>query len=518
MKQPPLPPEDKPPAGLSEASLSYLSGRGIPGGVAKAAGLVNREHMGVTYIGFPYLDEKGEVQAYKYRSAGEKKFFCKGAPSSFFMQPQSTFSGTLIITEGEIDALSCIQAGLSAMSVPNGAPSRVTEGKVDPSEDGKFRYVWGAKDLFKSADKVVLLTDADIPGQALAEELARRIGKGKCWRVDMPADCKDANDVLVKLGAQALRDLISSAQPWPIEGVYDALHYQAQLSNLFHNKFPPGHSTGYSSIDELYTVVPGHLCLVTGSPGSGKTAWLNQIMVNMATQLNWRFAVQSTEIDPATHIAMLCAIKTGKPFFSPPFNPTPKMTEDEFNQALDWVNNHFTFLEADGSPDIEGTLERLELAVMRFGCRGVVIDPASYLRSRASASLDVDSTGFMLEDFKRFAVQSECAVWLVAHPKKPLMNGDAPTGYSVSGSAHWFNRPDMGITIHRPKEDRSITEVHVWKVRYGWTGKEGRAELFFDVPTGVYSEQPQLPMNRQVVYSAYSPSERTALDDFLSEF
>jgi twinkle protein len=64
--------------------------------------------------------------------------------------------------------------------VPSGAPIKVADGKVLPSEDKKFSYVWNAREIIESAPYIVLATDQDTAGQALAEELARRIGKDKC--------------------------------------------------------------------------------------------------------------------------------------------------------------------------------------------------------------------------------------------------------------------------------------------------------------------------------------------------
>ena len=71
--------------------------------------------------------------------------------------------------------------------------------------------------------------------RALAEELARRIGKSKCFTVDFPEDCKDANDVLLKHGKATLCNIIDAAEGWPIAGLFDAEHYADQVRNLYEN-------------------------------------------------------------------------------------------------------------------------------------------------------------------------------------------------------------------------------------------------------------------------------------------
>jgi len=507
-------------AELPEASAAYLYARGISAQTAKAAGIWAKDSPQGEFLCFPYHDDRMQVTAFKARGISEKKFFMKGVCETYFLQPQILSDDVLIITEGEIDALSIMEAGFKdVMSVPTGAPQRVNEGKVDAHEDGKFRFVWGAKNLYEKAKKIILFTDSDIPGKALAEELARRIGKGRCWSVALPDDCKDANDVLVKHGVDKLKEIINSPVPWPIQGVYDASHYELKVKNLFKSGPGKGMSTGFSNVDDFYTIVPGHLTVVTGVPGSGKTAFLNQLMVNLAQSLDWKFAIQSTEIEPPVHIAMLCAIYKGLSFFDFPEAHNSRMNETDLDEAMRWVNDHFTFLESDGPADVRGTIERLELAVMRYGSRGICIDPASYLRGKSGDGMDNDQVGHMLEEFKNFATQYECAVWLIAHPYKVRMRDDGsspvPKGYEISGSAHWYNRPDVGLTIHRSADNRSITEAHVWKMRYSWVGKEGRSELFFDPPTGRYTEQP-IARPGKIIYSAYGgePLDKFSLDDF----
>lgn len=98
--------------------------------------------------------------------------------------------------EGEIDALTVMECGIeNVVSVPSGAPIKVADGKVLPSEDKKFAYVWNAREIIESAPYIVLATDQDSAGQALAEELARRIGKDKCRIAKF--DKKDLNEVLL---------------------------------------------------------------------------------------------------------------------------------------------------------------------------------------------------------------------------------------------------------------------------------------------------------------------------------
>lgn len=498
---------------LSDQAAGWLSKRGISVGTAQKAGVFSAEygfpgHGRREGIWFPYIDDKGATYSHKIRTGDTKLFVQAGGANSFWGAETIEPGNDLFIVEGELDRLSLMEVGeMGSVSVPNGAPIKVSEGKILPEEDRRFKYVWSGKDMIDNARRVIIAVDNDEPGRALGEELSRRIGKARAWRVTWPEGCKDANDVLTKLGPDKLKELLAKPEPWPIAGVYTASHYEAGVRALFSSGLGKGLSTGFPNLDDHYTVVPGHLCLVTGIPASGKSTWLNAMMVNMARQHGWRFAVWSTENTPEVLISLLAALKVEKPFFGD--GDGPRITETELDEALDWVNDHFVFLTGDGgSTTPESVIDRLKTAVLRHGVRGAVIDPASYLArpARDGDGGGSDSVGQMLEAFKGFAVSHDVACWLVAHPLKMRPNVDGgssvPKGYEVSGSASWYNRPDFGLTIHRPAEARHVTEVHVWKVRFAWTGAEGRSDLFHDRETGRYSETP-FPVSQRFVTSCF---------------
>ena len=101
--------------------------------------------------------------------------------------------------------------------------------------------------MFEKVEKIIIATDNDEPGDALAEELSRRLGAWKCWRIKWPNDFqdtilpsdrqnkkfteeeekdndrwfrKDANDVLMKDSADILKDYMNDPQPFPVKGLY----------------------------------------------------------------------------------------------------------------------------------------------------------------------------------------------------------------------------------------------------------------------------------------------------------
>jgi twinkle protein len=481
---------DPPTEHIPDIVTDFLVKRGIDPEIANQFPLVGSEKYfaGIgkaPAIGFVYGDPR-QPEAIKWRSTGDKEFTQQGSARSFFglaqLPPELT---DLVICEGEMDVLALAAAGIPAVSVPNGAPAKVTDGKVDPKHDGKFSFVWEARELIDSVQRVIFFPDNDEPGQALVEELARRIGRAKCWTVTLPA--KDANETLQKHGPEALREALAAAKPLPLEGVYLPEDFSVQIISLYEQGVVKGASTGMETLDKLYTILPGQLSVVTGLPGSGKSELIDQICVNIAMQKGWRFAVASFENPPQMHIAKLAEKVIGKPFFG-----DDRMSTDERDYALAFLNQHFVFLQShDGAPStVQSIIDRTKQAVMRMGVRGLVIDPYNYLDMAGDSEHQAISK--MLTDIVLFCKSHEIHAWFVAHPAKQLPDSGVPKGQHISGSAAWFAKADMGVTVHRNKND---TQVHVWKSRFKWVGAVGEVELNYDLPTGRYSDKPDPTRN-----------------------
>lgn len=441
-----------------------------------------------TAIGFVYGPQE-QPEAIKWRPAnGEKTFVQDNSAASFYgLERLPEEPEELIIVEGEADVVALASIGVVAISCPNGAPAKVSKSKtIDPEEDGKFSFVWDSRQLLERAKKIVIAVDGDEPGDALAEELARRIGRAKCYRTKYPEGTKDPTDVIVKAGQEAMLDILDKSEPFPLSGVYDAQHYAEQLTEIYLNgEDEQGISTGIPTVDNLFTVKEGMLYVVTGIPSSGKSEFIDQIMVNTSMKNDWRWAVASFENPPAYHMSKLAEKINGKPFRK---GPNQQMNRTELEEAVHFIDDHFVFLESkDGSmPTMQSVIDRAKQAVMRLGVRGLVIDPYNYI-DIGKAEGEHQAITKMLTEVVAFARAYNVAVFFVAHPAKmyPNENGKypVPKGMHISGSAAWFAKTDIGFTVHRGKQG---VEIHCWKVRFKWLGEQGVETIGYDVPTGRY--------------------------------
>jgi len=478
---------------LEEVHYRWLKTRGISKETADKAKLFAarkwfaRLDKEADCVGFPYFRD-GVLVGTKYRSIPDKDFTQDaGGAHDFFGIDHVNKDEPLIIVEGEMDALSVMEAGITnVVSVPGGAPMKVADGKVLPSEDKKFSFVWNARELLEKVPYVVLATDQDAPGQALAEELARRIGKEKCRLAKF--DAKDLNEILNDPSREKgeIQKIIDAAQPYPISGLSEASTYKERLDDLFSKGTGKGFSTGYTSLDSIYTVAPGQLTVVTGYPSSGKSNFVDQLMVNLAKDSDWKFAICSFENQPEIHISRLMEIYTRKRFF----DGRERMSEEEKNEAFAWVQEHFLFMDTQGEEPstLDSLLERARAAVKRMGIRGLVIDPYNYIDLNRKDTSETDAISQMLTRIQKFCKAHDVHTWFVAHPSKVNRSGveqPRPDGMSISGSMAWWAKTDCGLTIHRGDQ---CVEVAVWKCRYRWVGTQGETTLLYNKVAGTYSE------------------------------
>ncbi|KAI3885064.1 hypothetical protein MKW98_002456 [Papaver atlanticum] len=205
---------------LCQELIAYFAERMISGETLRRNAVMQKMQKSGTEaaIAFTYK-RNGVLVSCKYRDINKHFWQEKDTEKILYGVDDIKGATDIIIVEGEIDKLSMEEAGiLNCVSVPNGAPSKVSNKELPPeNEDKYYQYLWNCKEYFGKASRIILATDADQPGQSLAEELALRLGRERCWRVRWPKKnsgdvCKDANEVLMFLGPHALKEMIDQAE------------------------------------------------------------------------------------------------------------------------------------------------------------------------------------------------------------------------------------------------------------------------------------------------------------------
>lgn len=546
-----------------DALLDYFEQRGIPAEVVKRNGIHLTEHW--FYAEHPDEPKGGLMLpciAYPYRRNGELvniKYLAPASISRAFSRPErrratkrflqeknaeKIFGGLddiadtdwCIIVEGEDDKLAMEVAGYrNVLTVPDGAPERVQQvyhcvkcghelpyrkadnvpvfccdqemdirpAKFDPKNDKKFEYIWNCWADLKRMKKVYVAVDSDAPGHALSEELCRRIGKQKCWRVSWPEmtgdiQLKDAREVLVEMGREAVKQAIQSAKPYPINGLHSAEDFLGDLLAMHDGEVEEGLTTGFACLDRLMKLTgDGKLMVVTGIPSHGKSEFIDQLCMNYARNHEWPTAYCSFENPPKHHIRKLIEKYHDKPFRQLYPGGQEGMTRDEVREAVAWINDYFAFMTpGSSSPTVDWIMEKFEAAVVRYGIRLAVVDPFNRIEhSRDKNQTETEFVARFLDRFQRLGVAHGFDVIVIAHPYKLKADNEGkepiPTPYDISGAAHWYNMPDWNITVWRDKADETQpVQFHVQKVKWKELGKDGMAEFSWRRSSGVYSGIP----------------------------
>jgi twinkle protein len=260
---------------------------------------------------------------------------------------------------------------------------------------------------------------------------------------------------------------------------------------------PKGYGTGWDEVDQFLSIPLGNLVVLTGIPSMGKSEWMDALMVNLSRKHKFRWCIFS----PENHPMELHAVKIMEKYMGIPFNPGPTkpMVLEDVEKGMRWMEKHFEFMDM---PDEELT----PISIINQGTEwasaigeeiplGMVIDPWNEMDHRRPAGLtESEYISQTLTYFRRFARQQNVFLVLVAHPTKLMKNSknsyDCPTPYDISGAAHWRNKADICIAIHRNmSEAPDVTEVHVQKVRFKHVGKVGMGLLRWDRVTGRYRDE-----------------------------
>tara|TARA_R110000824_G_scaffold1439_1_gene7214 strand:+ start:6007 stop:7698 length:1692 start_codon:yes stop_codon:yes gene_type:complete len=445
-------------------------------------------------LAFPYI-YGGEVVMVKYRGANKKIWTTKN-PKKVFYNAHKIHKDTTTITicEGEPDVLALECVGIASVSVPFGAPEVNATSFSDLDES--FR---NSGEAFDGITKIILATDGDAPGHKLEEELARRFGKERCWRVVWPDGCKDANAVLMEHGEDMLIECIDNAQPYPVDGIYNVMGFRDKLMNLYAHGLPTSYSTGSFALDHYYTVMPGELTVVTGIPGHGKSSFVEWLMINLIKDHKFRFGLFTPEHEPVeTHIARLAELIDGRPFSK----DTPshlRMSQDGIDKAVDLLEEHCHYVIPDAlNRKVDDILGLAKVLVAREGIKGLIVDPWNEISMEEMGASETHFIREALGKFRRFARSHQVAIWIIAHPAKQFK--DKATGeykppnlYDISGSSRWRDMCDNGICIFRKAEnegdDRHSVEIHIGKIKHKYVGQIGKVDMRYEYDSGRFIDQ-----------------------------
>ena len=456
---------------LSNKVIKWFEGRGISNStLVKMKITEGQEFMPQTgkeenTIQFNYFIND-ELINIKYRD-GKKNFkLVKGAEKIFYNIDSTVGHNYVVIVEGEMDALSFVEAGISSViSVPNGATIN----------NNNLEYLDNCIDYFENKEKIILAVDQDEAGENLKQELIRRLGAETCFTCDFGVH-KDANEFLIHNSSDMLSDVIKNASAVPIENVLTLKDVDDELQEFIEQGFKPGYQVGLDNFDSIFSTYTGQFITVTGVPSSGKSDFVDRMVVGYQLKYGWKTAFASPENKPTFLHAHKLMRKIGD------WMPTKEdINTNKWEEVSNIINDNFFFIENERY-DLDSVLSKGAQLVKRKGIKCLVIDPYNKVKMNGAAAMSIpDATMEYLTRIEAFAKKYDVLVIVVAHPTKMYKKDDGtldePNMYNIKGGGEWYDASYHGLLVHRNYEKKTV-KVKVLKVKFQNLG-ENQAEAHF---------------------------------------
>jgi len=462
-----------------DGQVEPLAARGIAEATCQKYGVRKGQLNGKVVHLYPYYKD-GQVVAAKTRDAAKNfNIIGDGKDLSFFGQnlfgkPSDKIS--LVVTEGEIDALSMAQImGLKfpVVSVPSGAQSAVKAFR------NNIEWLDGWKD-------VVIMFDSDAPGRDAAQKCAEVLRPGKARIASLPL--KDANDMLMAKRSEELMKCFWDAKSFRPDGIIAGVDLWELIS---HEDETLSVEYPFVALNEkTHGCRRGELVTVTAGSGIGKSAFMREIAHHLLN-LGETVGMVMLEENPRRTALGLMGLAIDKPLHLSREGVSQEQLRTAFDQTLGtgrvFLFDHF------GSSEVEHLMNKLRYMVKGLGCNWVILDHLSILVSGLEGVDErrlIDQAMTML---RTFVEETGCGMLLVSHLKRPDGKGHeegAHTSLSQLRGSHAIAQLSdivIGLERNQQGDNPNETQIRVLKNRFsGETGEAGK--LYFNRDTGRLTE------------------------------
>lgn len=401
---------------------------------------------------FNYYDLNDVLTMVKYRPShkvknGESKNWSQPnadtSPILFNMNRINT-DAPLLIVVGELDAAAAIESGfLNVVSCPFG--------------DGNSHWIQECWDWLDQFDEIIIWYDNDQSGLKFCKEVVPRLGSWRCKVTHAPETYEkngkmhpvsDLNDCLYYFGKEKVIETITNAKDAPVPSVQDL----SDIEDIDLDAID-GIYTGISGIDrELMKIFYGTLTVVSGSPGSGKTSFLYQIVCQALDQNKncWIFSRELPAWMTKNWFNYIFAGRRNvREFKSQNDTVYYKVT----NEAKENINNYYRgkwfVYRDDYNNKLDTLISSMTDVCRKYGVKLLILDNLMTIDIDANDHNELKRQTETINKLIQFATTYNVAVILVAHPKK-LEKGVSEVGmYDISGTSNIANLAHRTIALKR---------------------------------------------------------------------
>lgn len=470
----------------------------------------------VDAVAFPIYSGKGddaELLNIKYlaldRPNGKK--CCSqekgGVCALFGWQAMPDEAREVVICEGEIDAMTVAMLGIPALSVPEGAHADGPDGKQNKANEW-INTDWERLEPFET---VKVCMDSDDVGKAAANTLMQRLGVERTELVEIPAPYKDPNEIARDGDVAPLMEAIAEAKARDPKELARAVQFAQQLKDRLDGKSAAAGRPLPWNLGDHFKIRDYEVTVVSGYSGHGKTAWLDDLLVNLCAK-GETACIASLEVPIPSTMETLFRQCSGRRNY---FERDGRIVPNLFENAVAWLNERIFFYNHVGRARVDDMLKTFRYCFRRYGAKLFVVDS---LMCCDVGEDDKDGQKAVMQKFCDFVMANGCHLFLVAHSKKPSEkrreDKDPPGKHDVNGSAHITDLAHNVVVIYRTVKKEMDMEalraegdweqydkvkqlhdavMYVRKQREG-TGRLPAKNLWFDLPSRQFRDAPDKPV------------------------
>jgi twinkle protein len=428
-----------------------------------------------------YKDGKGKEVAEKVRTR-DKDFIWFGPAKECGLYGKWLWRDSgkmLVITEGELDALSVSQAnGLKypVVSLKNGAQGAAKDIEKDLEWVEQF-------------DTVVLWFDNDEPGNNAAERVAQILSPGKCKIARSPEGYKDANDLLKANQVSKIVDVVWSAKAYRPDGIVtpEDLLEEALKPTEFGLPYP------WHELTEItYGIRPKEIIGIGAGTGVGKTDFVQEIILHLIHQCQTKTGLFFLEESPVLTLKKLAGKLVGKRFHI----PDGHWTAEELREAVHKLGNNIKLYDHFGVVDWDIIKGKVRYLARAEDVSVFVIDNLTALV--ADSEDEKKDLERILADMSGLAHELSVTIFFISHLSTPE-SGSHEEGARVkirhfkgSRSIGFWSHFMIGLERDQQAEDeheRNVTTVRILKDRYTGNSLGHTFKLFYDRTEGRLVEE-----------------------------
>jgi twinkle protein len=428
------------------------------------------------------LNDKGEVDTHYYpygvtdivgykKRTLPKEFLTIGKLKGLFGQMQAGNGGkVLVITEGEIDAMTVAQAWYEkydkiypVVSIPSASQTKV---------------LLENRDWIRNFDSVVIWFDNDDPGKEAADKAAKIIGFDKV-KVVKNTKYKDANELYLKDKYQAVLQTVWDAQPWSPVGIVNSADTWELYKTESETEYIPWPPFAVELNKQIYGRALGSITLLTSGTGMGKSSFIKEDQYHLLQTTNEKIGICSLEESVAETVEALMALHVNKRIQLPDVD----FSEEEEKKA--WTETmgtgRFLFLDHQGSMGDDSLIDKMEFMALS-GCKFLYLDHITIAVSDTE-EMDVNrATDKMMSDLLKLAKRHNVWIGVISHLRKTNNNqksfeeGAVPSDDDLKGSGSLKQIAAQIIAISRNKKEEDQVKRHtsrLWSLKDRWTGRTG---------------------------------------------